>query len=626
MPQETRPQRGIKAPGCVLAAVIVLGLQGAIAQENAAQEAPAPLYGVAMHGDLKYGPDFTHFEYANPDAPKGGEMRLSDVGSFDTLNSFIVKGEPAPGLANLYQPLMSNADDEAFSQYGQIAESIEMPEDRNWVVFNLRKEARWNDGKPLTADDVVWTFDALMKDGHPFYRAYYANVKEAKAEGDHRVKFAFTMAGNRELPLIMSQMTILPRHYWQGRNFAATTLEPPVGSGPYKVKSVDPGRRIVYERVKDWWAKDLPVNKGQYNFDTLIYDAYHDDTVRLQAFFAGEYDFRLESSAKNWHAEYDNQVPVKRGYIKKVEIHHGLPSGMQGFAFNTRRDIFSDPKVRRALNYAFDFEWSNKQFAYGSYTRTASYFDNSELASSGLPQGRELELLENYRGLVPEEVFTQEYTNPKTSGSGQDMRANLGKAKALLEEAGWTVKDGRLQKNGKPFEFEILMYSDMFERWYAPFVANLKKLGITVKLRLVDTAQYQNRMDDFDFDMTVGSFGQSLSPGNEQRDFWGSDKADVKASRNIIGIKNPAIDDLIQIIITAKGRDDLVAAARALDRVLLWGHYLIPNWHIPYFRVAYWDKFGRPGVTPRYGHGIPHTWWFDGQKAAQVEARAKSGK
>lgn len=591
-----------------------------------AQETPKAMHAVAMHGEPKYGADFTHFEYTNPDAPKGGEIRLAAAGTFDNLNPFIIKGVPAPGTAMIYQPLTSKSDDEAFTQYGQIAESVEMPDDRSFVVFNLRKDAKWSDGKPLTADDVVFTFNTLMKDGHPFYQAYYGSVKEAVAESPTRVKFTFKMAGNRELPLIMGEMQVLPKHYWEGKNFAATTLEKPIGSGPYKIKSIDTGKRIVYERVKNWWGENLPVNKGQYNFDTIVYDVYRDETVLLQALFAGEYDFRAENQAKAWHSEY-NTIPVKEGWIKKDEIHHNLPSGMQGFIYNTRKTIFADALTRRALGYAFDFEWSNKQFAFGSYKRTNSYFDNSELAATGRPQGRELEILEKYRGKIPNEVFVDEFKSPVTNGTGSDMRDNLSTAKRLLAEAGWRMGAGKvLQRGADVLKFEILLSSPMFERWTAPFVANLKKLGAVVTVRSIDPTQYQNRMDGFDFDMTVGSFGQSLSPGNEQRDFWGSDKVNVKGSRNLIGIKDPIVDELIEQIITAKDREELVATTRALDRVLLWSYYLIPHWHIDYFRIAYWDKFGRPDITPKYGLGIPDNWWFDAKKAATVAERLKTLK
>jgi microcin C transport system substrate-binding protein len=594
----------------LLAALVLLFCSPALAGEA--------LHGVAMHGQPKYAADFTHLDYVNPDAPKGGEMRLAAQGTFDSLNPYIIKGVAAPGIGLIYQTLMSGTEDEAFSEYGQVAQSVEMPEDRGAVTFNLRKEAKWNDGRPLTAADVVWTFNTLMKDGHPFYRAYYAHVKSAVAEGPSRVTFTFDMKGNRELPLIMGQMPVLPEHFWKGKNFAATSFDPPLGSGPYRVKSVDAGRRITYERVKDWWAADLPINKGQYNFDALVYDLYRDETALLQAFFSGAYDFRNENVAKNWQTAYD-QKPVKQGLIKKEEIKHELPAGMQAFVFNTRRPVFRDARVRRALGYAFDFEWSNRQFAYGAYKRTGSFFENSELASSGLPQGRELEILEAYRGKIPDAVFTTPFENPKTSGNGQDLRENLSTARKLLEEAGWRMgKAGVLEKDGQPLKFEFLSDSEMFERWINPFILNLKKLGVQANLRIVDTAQYENRMQNFDFDMTNGSFGQSLSPGNEQLDFWGSAKADVKGSRNLIGVKDPVVDDLIKQIISAPDRDELIYRTRALDRVLLSGYYVIPNWYIDHYRIAYWDKFGRPTTTPRYGLGVPETWWFDAAKAARA--------
>lgn len=585
------------------------------------------LHGIAMHGSPKYPAGFTHLEYVNPDAPKGGEMRLAAAGTFDNLNPFILKGVAAPGAGMMFQTLLTSTDDEAFSEYGLVAESLEMPEDRSFVVFNLRTEAKWHDGKPLTADDVLFSFNTLIEKGHPFYKSYYAHVKEAVVETPQRIRFVFDMAGNRELPLIMGQMPVLPKHYFEGKDFAATTLDPAfAGSGPYRIKSVETGKRITYERVKDWWAKDLPIVKGRYNFDTIVYDLYRDENVMLQALFSGTYDFRAENIAKVWMQEYD--VPqVKKGLIKKEEISHDIPTGMQAFIFNLRRPVFADIKVREALQYAFDFEWSNKQFAFGTYRRTQSYFSNSELASSGVPSGRELEILEKYRGQIPDSVFTAEFKLPKTSGSGQDMRAHLATARKILEEAGWKAgANGLLEKDGKPFEFEILIHSDTFERWINPMIGNLKKLGITAKLRLVDTAQYQNRMDSFDFDMTVGTFGQSLSPGNEQLDFWGSAKADVKGSRNLIGIKNPVVDDLIRLIIEAPDREELIVRTRALDRVLLNGYYAIPQWHIDYHRIAYWDKFGRPAVTPKYGLGAVDTWWYDAEKAGKIAGETSPDK
>jgi microcin C transport system substrate-binding protein len=583
-----------------------------------------PMHGFAIHGDVKYPADFKHLEYANPDAPKGGELRLADNGTFDNLNGYIIKGVAAPGIGLTQLTLMTETQDEAFSEYGLIAETVEMPDDRSWVAFNLRKEAKWHDGKPITADDVVWTFNTLMKDGAPFFRAYYANVKEAKAESPARVKFSFNTANNRELPLIMGQMPVLPKHYWEGKKFTNTTLEAPLGSGPYKVKSVDPGRRIVYERVKDWWAADLPIVKGQYNFDTVTYDIYRDETVEMQALFSGQYDFRTENVAQNWFTQYDDKKPVKAGDIVKEELKHSRPAGLQGFVFNTRRKVFADPKVREALNYAFDFEWSNKQFAFGSYKRTKSYFENSELASSGLPQGRELEILEKYRGQIPDEVFTLEYTNPKTDGSGNGVRANIVKGKKMLEQAGWKIgKDGIMEKDGEQLKFEILSESEAVERWIGPMLGNLKKLGVEAKLRHVDITQYQNRRDDFDFDMTTGVFGQSLSPGNEQRDFWGSDKVNVKGSRNLMGVNSKAVDGLIDEVIAAPDREELIVRTHALDRVLLHGHYVIPQWYFDAFRLAYWNKFGRPAISPKYGLGVLETWWYDPAKAGKLGSTAK---
>jgi microcin C transport system substrate-binding protein len=399
-----------------------------------------------------------------------------------------------------------------------------------------------------------------------------------------------------------------------------------LGSGPYRVKSVDQGRRMVYERVKDWWAKDLPIVKGMYNFDTIVIDVYRDETVLLQALFSGEYDFRSEHIAKAWAVEYD-QKPVKEGYIKKEEIKNSLPQGMQAFVYNTRRPVFQDLPVRKALGYAFDFEWSNKQFAYGSYARTHSYFENSELASSGLPSGRELEILQSYKGKIPDEVFTTEFTVPSTDGSGTGMRENLAKAKEILTADGWKMGgSGLLEKKGQPLQFEILIESEAFERWTAPFISNLKKLGIKATLRNVDAAQYQHRLENFDFDMTVHNFGQSLSPGNEQRDFWGSDKADVKGSRNLIGVKSPVIDELIQKLVSARDRDELIAICRAMDRILLWNYYVIPQWHFDKWRIAYWDKFDRPATIAKYELGVPDTWWYDPEKAAKIADKVKPEK
>jgi microcin C transport system substrate-binding protein len=511
---------------------------------------------------------------------------------------------------------MTGSSDEAFTQYGLIAESVEVPDDRSWAAFTLRPEARWHDGRPITADDVIFSFEILKEKGHPFYRAYYANVAKVEKVGERKVKFSFSGGTNRELPLIMGQLTVLPKHYWEGRDFSATTLEPPLGSGPYKIESFETGRNVVMVRVDDYWGKDLPVNRGQNNWGRIRYEYFGDETVALEAFKAGAYDFRQEGNSKSWATAYDFPG-VRDGRVVKELIENENPTGMQGFAFNTRRDIFKDRRVRQAIGYAFDFEWSNLTLFYGQYTRSESYFSNSELSSSGLAEGEELEILERYRGRVPDEVFTQEFRAPATDGSGNN-RANLREAARLLKEAGWVVKDDRLvNEAGLPFEFEILLASPAFERVTQPFARNLERLGIKARIRTVDTAQYQNRMDQYDFDVTVESFGQSLSPGNEQRDFWASASADVPGGRNTIGIKDPVIDELVGLVIEAPSRESLIARTRALDRVLLWGHYVVPNWHIQAYRVASWNMFSRPPVTPKYSLGLD-TWWIDKGKAAAL--------
>jgi len=586
----------------------------------AAAPAASGVHALAMHGSPKYGPSFTHFEYANPDAPKGGEVRRHAIGTFDTLNGLSLKGVAAAGLGGIYDTLLSNADDEAFTEYGLLAETIDVPDDRSWVAFTLRKDARWHDGKPVTPEDVIFTLDILKAKGHPSFRAYYASVEKATKEGDRKVRFHFTGGPNRELPLIVGQMPVLPKHYWEKREFDKTTLTPPLGSGPYRIQTVDAGRSISYARVQDYWGKDLPVNRGQHNFDAIRYDYYRDTTVALEAFKAGEYDFRPESSSKDWATGYD--VPaVKEGLIAKEEIRNELPTGMQGFAYNLRRPLFQDRRVRQALAYAFDFEWSNQNLFYGQYTRTRSYFSNSELASRGLPSPGELKVLEPLRGRIPEEVFTREYEPPSTDGSGQ-IRQNLGEAMKLLNEAGWVFKDKKLvkQTTGEPFAFEILLDSPAWERISLPFAKNLERLGIEAKVRTVDAAQYQKRVEAFDFDMTVDVFGQSLSPGNEQRDLWGSMAAGESGSRNTIGIKDPAVDALVDLVISAPDRESLIERTRALDRVLLWGHYVIPHWHIRSFRVAYWNKFSRPAVSPKYALGFDD-WWVDVRKAADLQSR-----
>ena len=572
-----------------------------------------PQHAIALHGEPKYGPAFEHLDYVNPDAPKNGSLKMGVIGAFDSLNPFIVKGTPAAGLnfmrsGFVYQSLMQNAWDEPFTLYGILAESIEMAEDRGRVTFNLRPEAKWADGQPVTAEDVVWTFNTLKEKGQPFFKAYYGDVASVTAENERRVTFEFAVAGNKELPLIIAEMAVIPKHFWEGKDFDQTSLEAPLGSGPYKVASVEGGRSITYERDPNWWGKDLPFFQGFYNFESVTYDYYRDANVALEAFLAGEFDIRAENTAKLWANAY-NVPAVDEGRLIKDEIESARPQGMQGFVYNIRRPVFEDVAVRKALNYAFDFEWSNKQFAFGVYKRTDSYFENSELASSGLPEGEELALLEPFRGQIPDAVFTEEFTNPVTDGSGNNRR-NLRTAMQILEEAGWVLgEDGVRVKDDVRLEFEILDNNPQFERWVLPFIKNLERIGAKASFRVVDSAQYQNRMTAFDYDITIGVFGQSNSPGNEQRDYWSSAKVDVDGSRNIIGVSGPAVDALIEDLIVADSREDLVTHVRALDRILLHGHYVIPMWHYNIWRIARWEHIQRPevlsGITPL----IPETWW-----------------
>ncbi|NQV99529.1 MAG: ABC transporter substrate-binding protein [Rhodospirillales bacterium] len=600
-------------------AVFLISMTGARAAEVAGA------HGVAMHGTLKYPAGFTHFDYVNPDAPKGGMVRLGAQGTFDSFNSFIVKGNPAAGLGFIYDNLMASSADEAFTEYGLLAESVSMPEDRSWVAFTLRKEARWHDGKPVTVEDVIWTFNTLITKGSPFYRFYYGNVSEVVKTGERTVRFNFKPGENRELPLIIGQFTILPKHYWEGREFDKTTLEPPLGSGPYKIEKFEAGRAITFKRVEDWWGKDLAVNKGQYNFDRIRYDYYRDGTIALEAFKAGEFDYRAENSSKSWATAY--KIPyVDEGLIKLEEISHDRSSGMQGYVFNTRRSLFKDRAVREALAYAFDFEWSNKNLFYGQYTRTRSYFDNSELAATGLPGPDEMAILEPFRGRIPDEVFTTEYNPPKNETPGK-IRANLRTASKILTDAGWVIKDKRRvnAETGQELAFEILLNSPISERIVLPYAKNLERLGVTATVRTIDTSQYQRRMDTHDFDMVIGGFGQSLSPGNEQRDFWGSQAADIEGGRNIIGIKDPVIDELIEKIIAAPDRKQLVTTVKALDRVLQWGHWLVPNFHSTYDRIAYWNKFGRPDITPIQGNQFL-AWWVDPAKENLLKSKLSSAQ
>lgn len=575
-----------------------------------------------MHGDPKYGPEMKHFDYVNPDAPKGGIIRLSASGTFDTFNPFNSKGTPGSGATIATETLMVSGDDEAFTMYGLLAETLEWPEDRSWVIFNLHPEARWHDGKPVTADDVIFSFNILVEQGRPLYRFYYQSVTEAVKLGERRVKFTFEASENRELPLIMGQLPVFPEHYWEGRDFTATTLEPPLGSGPYRIAAFEPGRFVEVERVQDYWGEDTPVRVGTDNYDTIRYEYFLDRQIVRQALKAGRVDYFAENSAKEWATQY-NIPAVDADVLHKQQILDESSGGMQAFYMNARRDQFKDHRVRQALAYAFDFQWTNKTVYFGQYQQPASFFAPTELAARGLPQGEELEILERYRGRVPEKVFTTPYAPPKTDGSGWP-RDNLQSAFELLAEAGWVVRDMKLvNEDGVQLSFEFLYVDIAQERVLLPFIFNIRRLGIDVRLRLVDRSQYINRVRARDFDMLIFGIAQALSPGNEQRDYWGSEAADKASSRNIAGIKDPVVDELIELVIAAPDRESLVQRTRALDRVLLWGHYVIPQLIAPFDRILYWDKFGRPERVPLNGPSVLR-WWVDEEKAATLQQRRRS--
>jgi microcin C transport system substrate-binding protein len=594
-----------------------LALPALLARPAAAQPAVTRTHALSLLGEPALPADFPHWPWVNPNAPKGGEVVLTALGSFDSFNPFILRGTAAVGIGNIYDTLLKESADEASSEYCHLAGAIELPADQMGVTFELREQARWHDGKPVTAEDVAWTFNTLREQGRPNYRSYWGDVTEVLAEGPRRVTFRFKSNENRELALILGQLRVLPKHWWEGRDFTRPLLDAPLGSGPYRLERFEPGRSLVYRRVETYWARDLPTAKGTANFDTMRYEYFRDSTVALEAFKAGQIDFRTENIAKEWATAYDFPA-MRRGLVKRDEIRHELPTGMQAFAMNLRRPLFQDARVRRALIEVFDFEWMNANLFYGSYARTESYFSNSELASSGLPQGEELAILERYRGKMPDRLFTEPYKLPVTDGSGNN-REGLRRALALLREAGWAVRDRKLvNARGEGFAFEILLQGPSFERVALPYVQVLQRLGMEPRVRTVDPAQYEVRIDAFDYDMTVGGAPQSLSPGNEQRDFWSCAEARKQGSRNISGICDPVIDELVELVISAPDREQLIARTRALDRVLLWHDYMIPQWHSRTFRVAYWDKFGRPPRNPRYALALD-SWWIEGGREGEVE-------
>jgi microcin C transport system substrate-binding protein len=617
----------------LIAALVALTL----AVTAAAAEDAKPSHGLSLFGDpLKYPADFAHFDYVNPDAPKGGAVHFADLGTFDNLNPFILRGVSfvrfadslaGPGL--LFDSLMAGALDEPLTAYGLIAETAELAPDRTSITFALRREARFHDGSPITPEDVCWTYETLITKGHPAYRIQFANVEKCQVLDDRRVKFTFKDGTDRDLPMQMAGLSVLPKKWWEGRDFSQPTLDIPLSSGPYRIATVDPGRSITYERVKDYWAKDLPVNKGTANFDTIRVDYYRDMSVMFEAFKAGQIDVRGEYTAKDWATRYDFPA-VKDGLVVKEEVHHQVPQGMQGFVFNTRREKFRDPRVRRAIGYLFDFEWTNKNLLYGAYKRTKSYWENSDLAARGLPQGEELALLEPYRGRVPDAVFTTEYQPPVYDGSG-NIRDGMREALQLFKAAGWSVKGGKLLNDatGQPFTFEFLSDEPRMEPVVLPFLKNLERIGISAQLRNIDAAQYENRRREYDFDMISVRYGASRAPGSELRELFGSAAAAEPGSPNTSGISDPVVDALIEQAIGAKTRAALLPIVHALDRVLLFGYYVVPNWYSDYYRVAYWNKFGKPKEQPKYAGdaaAVIGDWWIDPSSEQQISQRQERAK
>jgi microcin C transport system substrate-binding protein len=603
-------------------AVPIFGIQIAHAEDRQFRHA------LTLFDDVKYPPDFKHFSYVNPAAPKGGRVRFGIVGSFDSLNPYTFKGEPGSAVSN--ETLLTSALDEPSTEYGLVANAVWHPQDRSLVVYRLRPEARFHDGKPMTAEDVIWSMEAL-REAHPFYNSYYKNIIKSEQSGEHEVTFTFSESGNRELPLITGQLPVLPMHWWTAkdakgrqRDIKETTLEIPLGSGSYQAVEVKPGASIRMKRVADYWGKDLPVNLGTDNFDEIEYIYFRDANVAFEAFKGDQYDWRTESSSKTWATGYDFPA-IKSGRVIQEEISLKQVEGMQSWAMNLRRTKFRDVRVRQALNFAFDFEWSNTNLFYGQYTRSRSFFNNSEMEAKGLPSAEELAILEPLKDQLPPEVFTAEYL-PPLNDTPQNRRKNLRTAAGLLDAAGWKVaQDGGKSvlrnEKGEKLTIEFLLDSPLFERIALPYQQQLELLGITVVIKTVDSAQYERQVQTFDFDIIVGSWGQSLSPGNEQRNFWSSEAAKRNGSRNYVGIENSAIDRLIETIIFAPDRSSLVTACKALDRALIWNHYVIPMWYIAYERTARWDRFGRPGKLPDLTTGFPNVWWWDEEKAKKVVAK-----
>ncbi len=599
------------------AAGLLFGLFAAVSATSADE---IESHGLSAFGELKYGPDFQHFDYVNPNAPKGG--RLAHIGpaatiTFDSFNPFILRGDAAQGLDLLFDSLMVRAMDEPDAVYGLVAKTAKLAADRRSVTFQLRPEAKFSDGSPVTAEDVVFSFDVLKTKGHPHYQILLRDVVRAEALGPHEVRYVFRGENLRDLPLTVATLPILSKAYYATREFDQTTLEPPLGSGPYRISDFKQGSFTTFKRREDYWAKDLPVNRGRYNFDEIRYEYFRDRTAQLESLKAGAYDLREEFTSKDWATAYD--IPqVKDGRMVLLTLPDESPSAAQGFFINNRKPKFSDRRVRKALDYAFDFEWTNNNLFYSLYTRTASYFENSDMKATGKPSPEELALLEPYRDQLPPEVFEEAYASPVSDGSGSDRRL-LRTAAKLLEEAGWELKGNqRVNKNGEVLSIEFLIYEPTFERIIGPYIKNLKALGIDAHIRRVDPPQFERRMKAFDFDIITLRFSMRLTPGAELLNFFGSEAADTEGSFNRAGIKSPVVDALAMKALEAQSREELVTAIRALDRVLRAGHYWVPQWYKASHHIAYWNKFGRPETKPKYDRGIVDTWWYDAEKAAKL--------
>jgi microcin C transport system substrate-binding protein len=621
----------MNATAATLASPALGALGAGFFAPQAAAQTKTWKHGLSLFGELKYPEGFKNFDYVNPAAPQGGTVRQIAFGTFDNFNTVVsgVKGSIALGTELATESLTTPALDEVSTEYGLLAEAVSFPEDYSSVTYRLRANARWHDGKPVTPEDVIFSFNAF-KINSPQLGAYYRHVVKAEKTAEREITFTFDGPGNRELPQIVGQLPILAKHWWEGtdksgnkRDVAATTLEPPLGSGPYRLKEFVAGHTIVYEKVADYWGKDVNVVIGTRNFQQIRFEYFRDSTVALEAFKGDQVDWRTENSAKNWATSYDfPAVRDKRVVLEEFPVRNY--GQMQAFVFNVRREKFKDPRLRRAFNFAFGFEEMNRTVFYGQYKRISSYFEGTELASSGLPEGKELEILQTVKDKVPADLFTKPYTNP-VGGDPQAVRDNYREALGLLRDAGYEIRNTKLvdAKTGAPFTVEFLVDDPSTERFVLFYKPSLERIGMVVNTRVVDSAQYENRLRQWDYDIIVASWGESLSPGNEQRDFWSSAAADQPGSRNLIGIKNPAIDTLIDRVIFTKDRADLVAATKALDRVLLWNYYVVPQWTYGKVRSARWDRFGRPDNMPKYGlAAFPTIWWWDADKAAKVLQRS----